>query len=428
MCLNQFTMFSNCVITRNIQHSCKLLIIGGGSGGCTMAAKFAKYEGDVTVIEPNETHYYQPLFTLIGGGIKTLSQSCRPTKSVLPKNVNWIQDKVKSFNPKENSVTISNGDKICYDYMVVAVGLKFNYDQIIGLKAALDENDSGVCSNYSSQYVEKTYKILQSFNGGNAVFTFPNTPIKCAGAPQKIMYIADDYLRRKGIRNKANIIYKTSTPSIFGVKKYAQKLQQICKTRDITVNTRQNLIQINPSRKEAVFECLDEPNKTVSVEYSMLHVTPPMSAPNVLVKSDLSNSAGYLDVDPYSLRHNVYGNIFGIGDCTSCPTSKTAAAVAAQSEIVHENMKNVMNGKSTDYKYDGYTSCPLVTGYSKCILAEFDYDLKPLETFPINQGNELRSMLALKKYGLPFIYWNFMLKGNWGGPKMIRKIVHFGFE
>lgn len=421
-------MFSNYMITRNIQYSCKLLIVGGGSGGCTMAAKLAKYERDVIILEPNSTHYYQPLFTLIGGGMKTLSQSHKLTKSVLPKNVNWIQDKVKKFNPNNNSVTILNGDMISYDYMLVSIGLELNYDQIIGLKEALDKKNSGVCTNYSSQYVEKTYQVLQGFNGGNAIFTFPNTPIKCAGAPQKIMYIVDDYLRRKGNRNKAKIMYKTSTPVIFGVQKYAQKLNQICKARNITVDTRQNLIQIIPAEKKAIFECLDEKNKTVSVEYAMLHVTPPMSPPRVLKESSLSNSAGYLDVNPYTLRHQVYENIFGIGDCTSCPTSKTAAAIAAQSKVVLKNMINVINGKQIEEKYDGYTSCPLVTGYNKCILAEFDYDLKPLETFPINQGNELRSMFMMKKHALPFIYWNLMLKGNWSGPKTLRNIMHCGLD
>lgn len=421
-------MFSNHTIARNIGHSCKVLIIGGGSGGCTMAAKLLKHERDVIVLEPSKTHYYQPLFTLIGGGMKTLSQSRRPTELVLPNNVKWIRSKVDCFNPNDNSVTTSDGDTINYDYMVVSVGLKYDYDQIPGLKEALDIEDSGTCTNYSPMYVEKTYRTLQNFHSGNAIFTFPNTPVKCAGAPQKIMYIVEDYLRRKGKRDRANIIYKTSTPTIFGVKKYAKKLQQICNARDITVDTRQNLIRINPNQKIATFELFNEPNKTVSVEYSMLHVTPPMSPPKVLTKSCLSNSAGYLDIDHYTLRHNVYENVFGIGDCTSCPTSKTGAAVAAQSNVVFKNMINVMNGKSIEEKYDGYTSCPLITGYSKCILAEFDYNLKPLETFPINQGNELRSMFMLKKHALPFIYWNAMLKGYWSGPKVMRKIMHFGMD
>lgn len=421
-------MFSNLTIARNVGHSCKVLVVGGGSGGCTIAAKLSKRERDVIVLEPSTTHYYQPLFTLVGGGMKTLSQTRRATKTVLPKNVKWIRSEVNGFSPNSNSVTTSDGDTINYEYMVVSVGLKYDYDRIPGLKEALDAEDSGVCTNYSPAYVEKTYQTLQNFCGGNAIFTFPNTPVKCAGAPQKIMYIVEDYLRRNGKRHQANIVYKTSMPVIFGVKKYAQKLQQICNTRNITVHTRQNLIRINPTQKTATFELLDEPNKTVSMEYSMLHATPPMSPPEVLIKSCLSNDAGYLDIDHYTLCHNVYRNIFGIGDCTSCPTSKTGAAVAAQSNVVLKNIINIMNGKNMEEKYDGYTSCPLITGYSKCILAEFDYNLKPLETFPVNQANELHSMFMLKKHVLPFVYWNAMLKGNWNGPKVMRKIMHFGMD
>lgn len=416
-------------MARNVHRSCKLLIVGGGSGGCTMAAKLAKHERDIIVLEPNGTHHYQPLFTLIGGGMCTLSESRRPTRSVLPDGVVWIQDRVTGFRPEDNTVTVSNGDTVGYDYMVVSMGLQLNFDRIAGLREALDEPDGGVCTNYSSQYVDKTFRVLQRYDGGNAVFTYPDTPIKCAGAPQKIMYIADDYLRRTGKRDGANVVYKTSLATIFGVEKYARKLREICDRRGIAVDTRQNLIRINPGKREATFECLDDPNnKTVCVEYAMLHVTPPMSPPDVLIESCLSNGAGYLDVDPYTLRHNVYGNVFGIGDCTSCPTSKTAAAVAAQSAVVLRNVLDAMNGKAAGEKYDGYTSCPLVTGYSKCILAEFNYDLKPLETFPVDQGKEMRSMFLLKKYGLPFIYWNFMLKGNWSGPKTIRKAVNFGSD
>ncbi|XP_050420881.1 sulfide:quinone oxidoreductase, mitochondrial [Adelges cooleyi] len=421
-------MFSNYFISRYIHRNCQILIVGGGSGGCSMASKFAKNGQNVIVLEPNEMHYYQPLFTLIGGGMKTLSQARRPTKTVLPKSTTWIKDKVNAFNPEGNSVTTTNGDTINYDYMLVAIGLHLDYDKITGLKEALDDQYSSVCTNYSSDFVEKTYKVMQNFKGGNAIFTLPNSPVKCPGAPQKIVYIFEDFLRKKGLRDKANIMYNTSTPAIFGVKKYANRLEQLCRRRNITVNLRQNLININSSKNETTFELLDEPNKTITMEFSMLHVTPPMSPPEVLKKSKLSNSIGFLDVDQFTLCHKEYKNIFGIGDCTSCPTSKTVAAVAAQSNVIFHNIINSINGKPLLKKYDGYTSCPLVTGYNKCILAEFDYQLNPLETFPFDQGNELKSMFRLKKDILPIIYWNVMLKGYWNGPESIRKILHLGTQ
>jgi NADPH-dependent 2,4-dienoyl-CoA reductase/sulfur reductase-like enzyme len=129
-----------------------------------------------------------------------------------------------------------------------------------------------------------------------------------------------------------------------------------------------------------------------------------------IAKSNLVDSTGFVDVDKQTLQHKKYPNIFGIGDCTNVPTSKTAAAIAAQSEILFENLSDYMKGKTPDEKYDGYTSCPLVTGYGKLILAEFDFDGNPLETFPIDQGKERRFFYHLKKDFMPPLYWYPFLK------------------
>ncbi|GCB81331.1 hypothetical protein scyTo_0022158 [Scyliorhinus torazame] len=188
-------------------------------------------------------------------------------------------------------------------------------------------NDAKIGSNYSVNFVEKTWRALQDFREGNAIFTFPNTPVKCAGAPQKIMYLSEHYLRKRGKRSKANIIYNTSLPVIFGVKKYADVLLNIVKARDIIVNYRLNLIEVRTDKQEAVFETLDHPGETRTFQYEMLHVTPPMAAPDVIQKSVLADAGGWLDVDKENLQHKKYSNIFGIGDCTNLPTSKTAAAV-----------------------------------------------------------------------------------------------------
>ncbi|MPC08006.1 Sulfide:quinone oxidoreductase, mitochondrial [Portunus trituberculatus] len=144
--------------------------------------------------------------------------------------------------------------------------------------------------------------------------------------------------------------------------------------------------------------------------YEMLHVTPPMSSPDPLRQcAALTNETGYLNVNKHTLQHVTFPNVFGIGDCTSVPTSKTAAAVAGQFGVMKRNLSLVMGGASPKHQYDGYTSCPLVTGYNKCILAEFDMDGNPLETFPINQAKERRTMFHLKKDMMPTMYWNGML-------------------
>ncbi|KAG8263620.1 hypothetical protein J6590_029098 [Homalodisca vitripennis] len=409
--------------------SCRLLVCGGGSGGCSIAAKFASKlpKGSCIIVEPKDTHYYQPMWTLVGGGMKTLEQSGRPMKDVLPKSATWIKESVVEFHPAKNYIVTSNGTEISYEYMVVALGLDLHYDAIPGLEDALAVKDSGVCSNYSNKYVNRTLQCVKDFKSGNAIFTFPNTPIKCAGAPQKACYITDALLRKYGKRDKAKLKYKTSLPVIFGVKKYADSLWEVCKKRDIEVGLRQELIEVKLGSKEAVFRNIDKPTEIQTESFEMLHVCPPMSAPKVLRKCpDFTDGAGYLSVNKDTLQHTVFKNVFGIGDCSNLPTSKTAAAIAGQNGVVGKNLSAVMADKPPTAKYDGYTSCPLVTGLDRCILAEFDYSGQPLETFPIDQGKERYTSFLIKRDILPIVYWNGMLNGYWNGPGVFRKLFRLG--
>nr|XP_006013270.2 PREDICTED: sulfide:quinone oxidoreductase, mitochondrial [Latimeria chalumnae] len=382
--------------------------------------------GNVAVIEPSEKHYYQPLWTLVGAGAKQLSTSARPTASVIPSGVKWIKSSVKQFYPDENCVYTNDGKKISYKYLIVALGIKLNYDQIKGLPEGFGYPHIG--SNYSVETVEKTWKGLQDFKEGNAIFTFPNTPVKCAGAPQKIMYLSDAYLRKTGKRSKANIIFNTSLGVIFAVQKYANALEKIVQERNLHVNYKHNLIEVRADKQEAVFEKLDSAGETVVFEYEMLHVTPPMGPHDVLMKSPLADAGGWVDVDKDTLQHKKYPNVFGIGDCTNLPTSKTAAAVAGQSAVLDKTISMVMKNQTPKTKYDGYTSCPLVTSYNTVILAEFDYNGQPLETFPVNQSKERRTMYYMKSDLMPILYWHGLLKGFWGGPAPVRKLMHLGLK
>nr|XP_054498473.1 sulfide:quinone oxidoreductase, mitochondrial isoform X2 [Agelaius phoeniceus] len=382
----------------------EVLVLGGGAGGISMSARMKRRVGaeNVAVVEPNKTHYYQPLWTLVGGGAKQLAASARPMKSVMPSGVEWIRSQVTALEPDKNYVWLENDIRVSYKYLIIALGISLHYEKIKGLPEGFNHPKIG--SNYSAQTVEKTWRALQDFKEGNAIFTFPNTPVKCAGAPQKIMYLTDAYLRKTGKRSKANIIFNTSLGVIFGVKKYADALLEIIKDKNIVVNYKRNLIEVRADKQEAVFENLDKPGETEVYQYEMLHVTPPMGPPAVLINSPVSDASGWVDVDKETLQHKKYPNVFGIGDCTNLPTSKTAAA------------------------YDGYTSCPLVTGYNKVILAEFDYNAQPLETFPIDQSKERRTMYHMKADMMPLLYWNALLKGYWGGPAPIRKLMHLSLK
>lgn len=397
-------------MSNTIHH--QVLIIGGGTAGITVAARLTKgwfNQRDVAVIEPSDKHYYQPLWTLVGGGVVKKEVTERSEARVIPRRVKWIRDGVAEFHPDQNYVVTQGGQKVTYDWLVVAAGIQINWDQIPGLKESVGKN--GVCSNYSYDTVDSTWDSVRNFRGGNAVFTQPSGAVKCGGAPQKIMYLADDYFRRAGIREKSNLIFASAGAHIFAVDKYRPTLEKVVDRKQIDCRFRHELIEIRPDSKQAVFKQLDS-GETVVIPYDMLHVTPPMSAPAFIAQSPLADPHGWVDVDKDTLQHKRFANVFSLGDCSNLPTSKTGAAIRKQAPVLVANLKAAMAGSPLVAKYEGYTSCPVVTGYGSLVLAEFDYDKNPVETFPIDQSKERWSMWLLKRYLLPIIYWHGMLKGR----------------
>jgi sulfide:quinone oxidoreductase len=389
----------------------KVVIVGGGTAGIAVAARLVKQlkAGKVTIIDPCEKHYYQPLWTLVGGGEFPKEVTEREERDLIPRGAVWLQDAVEKFSPEENFVYTSGGKRVGYDFLVVAPGIKIDFDRIKGLRESLGKD--GVCTNYSYRYVDKTWEFIRNFKGGTAIFTQPPPPFKCGGAPQKIMYLADDYFRQAGVRAQTRIVYGSAAAASFQVKKYADTLDEVLKRKEIEIKYQHNLIEIYADRKQAVFANLAGGEPLV-IGYDMIHVTPPQCAPDFIKNSALANEAGWVDVDKFTLRHTRYANIFSLGDASSLPTSKTGAAIRKQAPVVARNLLAAMKGDALPARYDGYTSCPLVTGYGKLVMAEFDYDLKPQETFPIDQSKERYSMYLVKKYLLPKIYWEGMMKGR----------------
>lgn len=389
-----------------------VVIVGAGSAGISVAARIVRaskrLRGQVAIIDSASKHYYQPLWTLVGGGAAKKEESERDLSSLIPAGVDWICDAVTMFQPEQHTLSTKQGTIFSYDYLVVAAGLQLDWEGVKGLKDAVGKN--GVCSNYAYQTVESTWEAIRSFKGGTAIFTHPNTPVKCGGAPQKIMYLADDYFRKLHVRNQSEIIFVTAKGSIFDVPTYANTLHNVIRRKNIETRYKHNLMEVRADTKEAVFENLDTKEQEVW-KYDMLHVTPPMKAPDFIANSALADAGGWVDVDPYTLVHKRFPTIFGIGDCTNLPTSKTGAAIRKQAPVVEKNLLALINGAPLAAKYDGYTSCPLVTGYNKLVLAEFDYNLTPCETFPFDQSKERFSMYLIKRELLPILYWNGMLKG-----------------
>ena len=391
-----------------------ILIVGGGAAGVSVANNMRRQNATIKIalIEPSEKHYYQPGFTIIGGGAYTLKQTTRNEADLIHPTVTWLKDYAETFQPDENTVTLRSGESIGYDYLVVCPGLQLDWDKIAGLKETLGKNN--VCSNYSAETAEYTWECIKNSESGTALFTQPPMPIKCAGAPQKIMYLAADRFRKKGILDKFNIEFCNAGPAIFGIPFFAKALSKVVAGYGIKTNFNHNLVAIDGPAKTATFEMTDaEGNKQQVVKaFDMIHVTPPQSAPDFIKKSPLANAGGWVDVHDKTLQHNKYPNIFGLGDATSTPNAKTAAAVRKQVPILVDNILHLINGKAVEEKYDGYGSCPLTTSLSTVMLAEFAYGGKVTPSFPLlDPRKNLFIWWIGKKIGFPWMYWHLMIKG-----------------
>jgi len=416
----------------------QVLIIGGGTAGIMVATQLLKKDSSlkIGVIEPADTHYYQPAWTLVGAGAFDFKKTAKPMSEVMPTGVDWIKDFATGFKPDSNIVSTKENGDLLYDYLVTAPGLIMDTSLIEGLTESLGKGV--VCSNYTDP--EHTYEVLKNFKGGNAIFTQPTTPIKCGGAPQKIAYLAADYLKKKGLADKSNVIFATPGSVIFGVKPIAETLMKVIGRYGIHLKTHYAPIKIDGENKKVTFklvnpdvnQCIINENNvigekitgdigdmTLEMDFDLLHIAPPQTAPKFIKESPLVNDAGWLDVDHNTLQHNKYKNIFGLGDVAALPTAKTGAAIRKQAPVVVDNLLQLMSSNNIgSMSYNGYSSCPLVTGLGKMVLAEFDYsgnftpDPKLKRMLISDSSKEHWRLWMLKKYLLPYLYWNKMMKGK----------------
>lgn len=392
----------------------QIVIVGGGNAGISVASLLLRKNKslDIAIVDPSDKHYYQPAWTLVGSGIFNIKDTERTEASVMPKGVTWVKWRVAGFDPEGNKLLLEGGETLGYDYLVVAPGIQLNWHEIAGLKETLGKN--GVCSNYSFETAPYTFECIKAFKGGNAIFHNPHTPVKCGGAPHKIMYMATDYFRKHGLLDKVNVAYWSGGTRLFAVPKYEKTLLEVVQRGNINLNFNVKLTAIDGDKKVATFVGIGTDNKdqVTEVPFDMIHVTPPQSAPDFVSQSPLANAAGWVEVDQYTLQHPRFANVFTLGDGAGLPTSKTGAAIRKQAPVLVANLLSFMTGKPLTAKYNGYSSCPIVTGYGKLVMAEFDYTNTPTETFPFDQSKERWSMFALKRYLLPWLYWNQILPGK----------------
>ncbi len=396
----------------------QVLIVGAGAAGISVASSLLKRDSslDIAIIDPAESHFYQPGFTLVGGGVFTLGQTRRSMSSVMPKQVKWIKSAVESFAPESNYLLLDSGKRVAYQQLIVCPGLVLNWSAVEGLEETLGKN--GVTSNYSPDTATYTWDLVQKLKSGTAIFTQPPMPIKCAGAPQKALYLSADYWLKQGLLGKdIKLEFCNAGAVLFGVKEFVPALQEYMDKYQVALNYGYNLVKVDGEAHKAWFSVSRENTEAELVEktFDMLHVTPPQKAPDFIENSPLADEAGWVEVDQQTLQHKRFANVWALGDAANTPNAKTAAAVRVQAPIVAANLLHSMQGDTKMYDYNGYGACPLTVERGKIVLAEFGYGGKLLPTFPpflLKGTKATRKAWFLKEKVMPKIYWDGMLKGK----------------
>ncbi|WP_430469889.1 TIGR01244 family sulfur transferase [Thalassospira lucentensis] len=394
-----------------------VVIVGGGAAGISIASSLqARSAGlQIAVIDPADIHYYQPGWTMVGGGIFDASTTAKTMGSLIPKGVHWIKSAVAAFEPKDDAIVLDGCRVVKYVRLIVCPGLKLDWNAVDGLVDTLGRN--GVTSNYRYDLAPYTWELVSSMRHGKALFTQPPMPIKCAGAPQKAMYLSADHWQRSDVLNRIIIEFCNAGGVLFGVKDYVPALEKYIDRYGVGLNFFHNLVAIDGTAKKAWFDVIKpgEDVQRIEKSFDMIHVCPPQVAPDFIRVSPLADAAGWVDVDQATLRHKTYANIWSLGDVMNAPNAKTAAAARKQAPVVAENVIADIDGKSAVAQYDGYGSCPLTVERGRIVLAEFGYGGTLLPSFPkwlIDGTKPSRLAWFLKEKLLPPIYWKAMLRGK----------------
>lgn len=405
------------VPTDHVDATYDVVIVGAGAAGIAVASSLLKRRSDleIAVIDPSDVHYYQPGWTMVGGGVFEPEVTAKTMGSLIPKGVHWLKTAVTAFEPKNDTVILEGCRVIKYGRMVVCPGLKLDWNKIEGLSDTLGRN--GVTSNYRYDLAPYTWSLVKSMQTGKAIFTQPPMPIKCAGAPQKALYLSADHWYRSGKIKDIEIDFNNAGGVLFGVKDYVPMLQSYIEKYQASLNFFHNLVAVDGAAKKAWFDVSapDEPVRQIESDFDMMHVCPPQCAPDFIRASALADASGWVDVEQTTLRHKTYENIWALGDATNTPNAKTMAAARKQAPVVAANIAADIGGSSAVASYDGYGSCPLTVEKGKIVLAEFGYGGKLLPSFPswfLDGTQPSKAAWFLKEKMLPPIYWKAMLRGR----------------
>ncbi|MEW6619544.1 MAG: FAD/NAD(P)-binding oxidoreductase [bacterium] len=383
----------------------KVVILGGGSAGVMFANRMRKEFSEdavqMTVIEKSETHIYQPAFTLVVFELDQPENLTKPMKNLFFEGINLITDEATKIEPKENRVMTSKSGEISYDYLVIATGARLIYDEPEGMLKGLEKGEN-VFMFYCLDGAIRLREAVKRFEGGTIVSSICQMPIKCPAAPVKFIMLAENTMRRRGIRDKCRFVFTTPMSDVFSRQPYAAKLNSIFKERGIEA-----IANFTPSEvdyEKGVIKSFTKGQEPV--QFDLLCITPPHEGQPLIENSEgVGNAAGWVTCDKNLMVHTTFPNIYGIGDATDFPTSKTASGVRKQAKVLTERMKSLIKGEKPTATYDGEVICPMPTRYGKALFAEFNY------TESISPAIESYFNWMVKVHMLRPLYWNLMLNG-----------------
>ena len=410
-----------------------IVIVGGGTGGMIASARVrrAAPNANITLIAPNSMHIYQPGQVFVAAGLYMQTDIRAKTSQLLEDNIKWIQDEVTVFEPDKNFVQTAKHGKIGYDYLIVALGIEYNYEAIDGLSSD-DIGQNGIASIYLNDMKKGVSKAGITTNiwmhsiqedalqkSVKVLYTQPDTPIKGVGADLDILFLSNDYFKGNGgsksgdVSNNIQNIFATPNSSLFPFKEFDNVIQKrVKKAGNIVPLFGHKLIAIDTQKKSAIFK--DRTGKEVQKSYDYIHITPPMQAPKVFSDSPLAYKdgkyKGYMDINPKTLQHNRYKNVFGIGDILGIPLAKTGGSAQVQAVVIQDNLVAAIENKKFPQEYNGYTVSPVKLKYGQVLLAEFN-SKKTLPTFWLNPYKPRWIWWELDLHFMRYAYFSLMMRG-----------------
>jgi sulfide:quinone oxidoreductase len=381
-----------------------VLVVGGGNGGLSVAARLRRAGADVAVIEPSETHYFKPLFSHIAGGTARPREAARPQSDVFPKDVVWIHDSVTAVDASAHEVQLASGGVVGYDHLVLAPGIRNDWDGIPGLETAI--RTPHVASNYEFDLAVKSSRLLRDVREGTVVFVQAQGPASCAGAAQKPMYQACAYWRAKGVLDSIRVVLLVPESSVYGVPEIDEELERKIEEYGIELRTDAPLRSVDADRRVVSFGAGEE------LTYDVLLVEPPQVAPRWIAESGLADADGFVDVDPRTLRSTTHATVWSLGDAAGTWNSKSGGALRKQAKVLAQNLTAVLAGDVPRAMYDGYGVCPFTVSRNTAVFAEFDDQGRLQPTLWRGSYKESRRNWIIDRHVFPKLYWHLILQGR----------------